>query len=755
MPREHEHIEDIGIRSNGRRPRMDSGATPAMVDFDRADIAEHLGWVFRGQRGYFAVGLLDRRTAKMTERVYTSVGAMQRGVTAAARNDEGAIEVFYCPLPLSTADRAKGNSASRWLVWVDIDKPLSDALRDTLKRWGFRLVASGTPGRLHAYARLDRGVTLDEHRAIQEALAKQFNGDPALVSDNALLRVPDTTNYKNHPNVKADKRNDQPYPVRILVRGKRQVDTAWLMKQLSIDLTKPVATTRVITGEWNRVPVPLRLPDIIRQYMFTEEEDVEDRSEASYAAICACAEATARDGSRLLTLDQIHAVLENYGPGVAKYNGRWHKHINEVYAKWQSKGVQAVEPWTGIEGFWERRPVLTHISRYAKAHRLGPWGLLGCVLVRVVTSIPPHVKLPDDGSLNLYLGLVGLPGAGKGRTINHAAKVVELGKILPEPVSIGTGQGIPHLFKRRLKDGSIETHSVSALFVTPEIDDYVSLTKGEGSNLDPTLRSAWVGESIGGSYADPTKRLPVPAHSYRLCWIMGIQPDHAQPLLARVTGGTPQRFLWLPVYDGDMPDVRPPSPGVWDASQDIVGPDEMGVPDSIMAAIDADQVARDRKVAKKQPEDPFEAQGRFGRWKVAAAFALLDRRTAVSEDDWNLAGVVYEVSKRVRGDIQQRGEELADKMAAIRGVQEAKKQQAMTDQLRRTSVSKCMDAVVRKLTTLGDWMAAGKLRVAIGGSRYSKEDFAEALARLLKAGKVEKRDTEYNGQRGTSWRIKS
>jgi hypothetical protein len=76
-----------------------------------------------------------------------------------------------------------------------------------------------------------------------------------------------------------------------------------------------------------------------------------------------------------------------------------------------------------LEEFWDARPVLRHIRDFARARRVGPWALLGCVLVRVVAAVPPNVVLPamigGNASLNLFLGVVSVSGGGKGTAERH------------------------------------------------------------------------------------------------------------------------------------------------------------------------------------------------------------------------------------------------------------------------------------------------------------------------------------------------
>lgn len=91
-----------------------------------------------------------------------------------------------------------------------------------------------------------------------------------------------------------------------------------------------------------------------------------------------------------------------------------------------------------VESFWGTRPVLGHLHAFARARRVAPWALLGVTLARVIAVVPPGVVLPamvgSHGSLNLFVGIVGRSGAGKGTAESAAADAVPL----PGPVTTAT-----------------------------------------------------------------------------------------------------------------------------------------------------------------------------------------------------------------------------------------------------------------------------------------------------------------------------
>lgn len=178
--------------------------------------------------------------------------------------------------------------------------------------------------------------------------------------------------------------------------------------------------------------------------------------------------------------------------------------------------------------FWEARPELALIRDWARVRMVSPWATLGPALARVVTTVPPTVQIYPyvgrEASLNLYFGLVGLPGLGKGgpegtaRAALHTAEVFETGP--------GSGEGLNHLFAHYDKQSdSTKFHRHTVYFTVPEVDTLNSLGVRSGSTLLSQLTKAWSGESLTFAYADPVKRLVIPAHSYRLCMVVGIQPN--------------------------------------------------------------------------------------------------------------------------------------------------------------------------------------------------------------------------------------
>jgi hypothetical protein len=306
------------------------------------------------------------------------------------------------------------------------------------------------------------------------------------------------------------------------------------------------------------------------------------------------------------------------------------------------------------EDFWQTRPVLAHVRDFARARLISPWALLGAVLVRTVAEVPPWVVLPPtvgvEASLNLFVALTGPSGSGKGAAIGAAAAAVKFGEVVT--ATPGSGEGLAAQYATRDSKGKITRLAESVLFIAPEVDTLTALSQRMGSTLLSQLRSAWSGEELGYAYRDPSKRLPIPAHSYRLGLILGVQPGRAEPLLADADGGTPQRFLWLPTQDpGAVLDAPAPPPRL---ELPAIAWKRPGATSLVHLPIppEAGCTIRQAGLAKMRGQaDALDGHSLLSRLKLAAALGILEGRPEVSPEDWELAGQIMAVSDQTRADV--------------------------------------------------------------------------------------------------------
>ena len=388
---------------------------------------------------------------------------------------------------------------------------------------------------------------------------------------------------------------------------------------------------------------------------------------------------------------------------------------------------------------WHARPILTHLHDYARARRVSPWAVLGVALARVLTATPHHVVLPPiigaTASLNLFIGLVGASGSGKGAADAVADEALHVGHI--DVHTTGSGEGIAHGYMRRER-GQVIQHTHAVLFSIPEIDTLSALGNRQGATLMPELRRAWSGERLGFAYADPAKRLPVPAHTYRLCLVAGIQPHRAQTLLDDADGGTPQRFLWLPAADPHAPDTAPPcpTPRTWVAPdlspastiRNPRGEVVIDVCDTARTTIDTARLARLRGDG-----EALDGHGLLNRLKVAAGLALLESRLQVTDDDWDLAGLISRKSDSTRASVQAALSTAARQRNDARASTEATRAVVVSDAVADAAIKRVSRVVMRKLAG-GHWTPRAQVRKAVAGR--DRAYFEEALTRLTDAGQV-------------------
>jgi hypothetical protein len=296
--------------------------------------------------------------------------------------------------------------------------------------------------------------------------------------------------------------------------------------------------------------------------------------------------------------------------------------------------------------FWSATDQLELIHQWARASYVAPWALLCAVLLRIAASTGHPVMLPGPpapASLNMGVVLVGRSGSGKGVT-DKLSRVVWSTEIHEE--GLGSGQGIAELFKEQKNP---EDRITRALITVSEIDHLTALNAGQGNNTRAALKAALTGDRLGSKGASSATTRSVPADSYRLCLSISAQFGHTAVLMDDVTGGTPQRLLWAPVTDPDMPDEPGPTPDrvldtalpSWalSGSQTLIqyGPPE--IREYVAAGLLANQ---------RGQLDAIDGHRTLTRLKVAAALAFLDHRMVISALDWELSEVIMTKSDATR-----------------------------------------------------------------------------------------------------------
>ena len=363
------------------------------------------------------------------------------------------------------------------------------------------------------------------------------------------------------------------------------------------------------------------------------------------------------------------------------------------------------------------------IHQWARASFVAPWALLFTVLLRVIASTGPRVMLPGPpapASLNMGVVLVGRSGAGKGVTD-------KLGRVLwPADIheeGLGSGQGIAELFKEQKEP---EDRIDRALFTVSEIDHLAALNAGQGNNTRAALKAALTGDRLGSKGASAATTRSVPADTYRLCLSISAQFGHCGVLLDDVSGGTPQRMLWAPVTDPDMPRELGPTPTrVLDAklppwaltgNQVLI---QYGPPE-IREYVNAGLWASGRGDV-----DAMDGHRTLTRLKVAAALAILDHRSVIGATDWELSELVMAKSDATRNSVLE-----YDRQAAQAKIRDRAIARAVGDEVYD---SRLLDGVKRSIlkTLERDGEQAGNALRSRMGKRDRRDMFDQAIALLV------------------------
>ncbi|WP_405960771.1 RepB family DNA primase [Streptomyces sp. NBC_00024] len=323
------------------------------------------------------------------------------------------------------------------------------------------------------------------------------------------------------------------------------------------------------------------------------------------------------------------------------------------------------------ETFWAARPVFQHIRQAAHSQGCSGDLVLYSTLARLSGMVSHNIRavtgIGGRASLNVFAAMVGVSGAGKSIAAGCVRDLMApADDDFRDGLPIGTGEGIAETFMGAVEEASGELHQKgpykgdpvmvkvrkqvrhNAFFYVDEGQTMAKLAERSGSILGETLRRAAIGEALGQTNASEERTRYIAPGSYSLGLLAGFQPSIATVLLADAHTGTPQRFFWGWADDPSIPDTPPPFPGPIEPHPGRMRPDQpvdIDFPVSIKQMLWRERVARGRG----EIEVP-ELDGHAGLMKVklAALFALLDGRMSATEDDWELAEIVWTCSCAVR-----------------------------------------------------------------------------------------------------------
>jgi hypothetical protein len=337
--------------------------------------------------------------------------------------------------------------------------------------------------------------------------------------------------------------------------------------------------------------------------------------------------------------------------------------------------------------FYVERPELAGVRRWAHERDASADPVLYATLARLAGMVPHKLRI-DTGvlkpaSLNLFVAACGPPGSGKSSSVDVSDGLYQCAfNDFRDGLPLGSGEGMVETFfgwvhvddesREPKKDGTFHQIRVkkqlyhNAFLVADEGQAMLKMMEKSGSVLAETIRTLWVGATAGQNNASAETRRILPKGSYSLGLFVGFQPDTIQPLLADAAGGTPQRFVYCWVVDETIPDWIEPS-GAVDGETFFTTATVLEMAPAIKAEIRARRRARDRG----QKFDRLDAHQDLTKAKLAAGLCLLGGRTVISDDDWRLAGTMWQTSCRVHDAMGAYGKALGAQAAHEKNVARA------------------------------------------------------------------------------------
>lgn len=435
--------------------------------------------------------------------------------------------------------------------------------------------------------------------------------------------------------------------------------------------------------------------------------------------------------------------------------------------------------------FWEARPVLLHVRAAAWSRCCSPDAVFGNLLAREGAYAHPgdgvDLGAGDPSPLTVYAVPYGPPGAGK----TSAARIA--GQLRPPPRHLegfrerplGTGEGMIASYLQLVApdgpDGKPDAKAPkvltqvrsNVLFVMDEGEALIKAAGRSSATIMQTLRAMWSGSTAGQANASADRDRQLDAGAYSTGAVLNFQPDTIGPLFdtQEVGGGTPHRFVFVSATDPNIPDELPEWPGVLpvpDVREQGLSVQWGGAGPTVFRLVDDDvradikarrlAVARGDLVIAEQDTHTTLVRGR-----VAAILARWDGRVEVTGDDWRLAGVVVDTSRRVRDAAIAHG--AAREAAKAREIEESYVRREGKAQVARLAAVEDVEdqrtvrgaaVMARKVWDTPDGIAGRTVRDTLG-KRY-REVRDDAIAHAVAVGWVVAEEFTYHSQTGTRYR---
>jgi P4 family phage/plasmid primase-like protien len=200
--------------------------------------------IFGEQQGYLFIGAIDHSTKKkeLKSKYFVYPRDVRGAVEYAHTQAVAGKDVYFCAHLLKERRRVKENALPIRTLWADIDEGAipEDKPQPTA-------VVFSSPGKEHAYLRLDSELPPEEAEELTRRIAYNTTADVSGWDLTQLLRVPGTRNYKPE------------YPDTPEVYLKNLTDTSYSAQELLDAFPAPSPNGKVRDAEFDASEPPVNL----------------------------------------------------------------------------------------------------------------------------------------------------------------------------------------------------------------------------------------------------------------------------------------------------------------------------------------------------------------------------------------------------------------------------------------------------------------------------------------------------------------
>jgi hypothetical protein len=399
---------------------------------------------------------------------------------------------------------------------------------------------------------------------------------------------------------------------------------------------------------------------------------------------------------------------------------------------------------------------LRHIRSCAHAVQRSPTATFGVSLARMSAGMPHTVKLDaivgSEQPLTIFTATVGASGSGKGDAAANAGRVFPAAHLdllvdgLTDHLPPGSGQGLIEVLFDMVEE-EVEGKKKPVMrkvqmrhnaFFEMDEGEALGALAGKDHILLESLRTIWSGKTVGQTNVEVERRRVLPAGTYTYGVNIQVQPTKAARLIEDDEGGTPQRFLWFPVMDPDIPeatgeqlgpcDWSPPGPMELAKITVMPGSDGGYVRHYLTQHPDITSEIRSHDLAVQRGEKtlaPLDAHALNLRRRIAGLLALLDGKLHVGLDHWELSAMVMTASTATRTVVLGTTQKVAaDKAEANRSFQASIIARG-ADAVERDRIAKCRAIIITKVWDEPERWTVKKMRE--GPCKRYSDVFIEAL----------------------------